>query len=206
MPPAPPGSGQEPPPGIPPPEGPAPGGEGELFKCLNEFALIRTTFETMEVFPDDPALRSALMEIVRDAREALVRRLQELADRVDPSETCFLGINLRSFRREFLRLVSRGLPRQALDRLLKGDVFQHGRGKPSASEDRLYRYQFRPSHAQGPECACRPGVFFRHVLQDLQEAATDEQNYHTHAIFDRQVFQKFAAVLYVCLAITEPVF
>src|ERR671939_242680 len=59
---------------------------GIAYPCLedglNDFAVIRTTYETLEYFPDDEVMRKELMEIVEDARGKLVRRLTELSDRV----------------------------------------------------------------------------------------------------------------------------
>src|ERR1041385_8073629 len=57
---------------------------GIAYPCLedglNDFAVIRTTYETLEYFPDDIEMRRELMEIVDDARSKLVRRLNELHD------------------------------------------------------------------------------------------------------------------------------
>src|SRR5688500_11754905 len=59
---------------------------GIAYPCLedglNDFAVIRTTFETIDVFPDDEELRLELMGIIKDARGKLVDRLEELRDRI----------------------------------------------------------------------------------------------------------------------------
>src|SRR3712207_3669615 len=45
---------------------------GIAYPCLedglNDFAVIRTTFETIDVFPDDDELREEMMGIIADAR------------------------------------------------------------------------------------------------------------------------------------------
>src|SRR5579862_10038180 len=52
---------------------------GIAYPCLedglNDFAVIRTTYETLEFFPDDDEMRVELMEIVNEARTNLTRRL-----------------------------------------------------------------------------------------------------------------------------------
>src|SRR3989440_12200225 len=59
---------------------------GIAYPCLedglNDFAVIRTTYETLDFFPDDQEMRGELLEIVKEARDSLIRRLTELADRV----------------------------------------------------------------------------------------------------------------------------
>src|SRR5438105_362846 len=54
---------------------------GIAYPCLedglNDFAVIRTTFETIEVFREDEELREEMMGIIADSRTNLVRRLQE---------------------------------------------------------------------------------------------------------------------------------
>src|SRR5881394_3748968 len=51
---------------------------GIAYPCLedglNDFAVIRTTFETIDVFPDDEELRVEMMAMIADARNNLVRR------------------------------------------------------------------------------------------------------------------------------------
>ena len=60
LPPAPPGTGEAP--GAPPPpeRGPVP----PLEDCLNDLAVIRTTFETMDVFPNDEDLRQDMAAMI----------------------------------------------------------------------------------------------------------------------------------------------
>src|SRR5512135_3376160 len=55
---------------------------GIAYPCLedglNDFAVIRTTYETLDFFPeDDVEMRSELMQIVDEARDKLVARLME---------------------------------------------------------------------------------------------------------------------------------
>src|SRR3954464_4313695 len=87
---------------------------GIAYPCLedglNDFAVIRTTYETLDYFPDDDAMRVELMEIITEAREKLVRRLSELRDRLKMRRAHFLGTDLGEFRGYVLDIVNRGYP------------------------------------------------------------------------------------------------
>src|SRR5256885_10216194 len=81
---------------------------GIAYPCLedglNDFAVIRTTFETLDLFPEDEGLRVELMGIIREARGNLVRRLQELRDRIGSGQAHFLGTDLQEFKESVLAL------------------------------------------------------------------------------------------------------
>src|SRR5213593_1366408 len=75
---------------------------GIAYPCLedglNDFAVIRTTFETLDLFPDDLELRNEMMEIIDDARSSLRRRLIELRDKLESGQAHFLGTVLDEFK------------------------------------------------------------------------------------------------------------
>ncbi len=52
---------------------------GIAYPCLedglNDFAVVRTAYETLELFSTDEAMRHELHEIISDARRTLIRRL-----------------------------------------------------------------------------------------------------------------------------------
>src|SRR5947207_7401562 len=101
---------------------------GIAYPCLedglNDFAVIRTTFETLDVFPDDQELREEMMEIIDDARGNLKRRLAELRDTVRSGQAHFLGTDLEEFRASVLTQVVKGTIRKMLDNMMKLDVFE----------------------------------------------------------------------------------
>ena len=75
-PPAPPGT-----PPAPPPSGGSDSGAAGWFvdameAGLNNLAVIRTTFETLDLFADDEQLSAEMIGIIHDARAELVRRLE----------------------------------------------------------------------------------------------------------------------------------
>ncbi|HEU4753397.1 MAG TPA: hypothetical protein VFU47_09845, partial [Armatimonadota bacterium] len=99
---------------------------GIAYPCLedglNDFAVIRTTFETIDVFPDDEELRTEMMSIIADARGNLLRRLEELRDKIVSGQAHFLGTDLQEFKDRLQHMASRGAPRRNLDNMMKVDV------------------------------------------------------------------------------------
>jgi hypothetical protein len=78
--------------------------DGGLKDCLNDCAVIRTTFEMLDVFPDDTGPRGELMEIIDDARGQFGQRLTDLSARIpdDPMRLC--GKDRETFRNSVLTL------------------------------------------------------------------------------------------------------
>src|SRR5258707_305354 len=75
---------------------------GIAYPCLedglNDFAVIRTTFETLDLFPEDDPIREEMMEIINDARRNLTRRMIELRDKVANDRAHFLGTDYNEFK------------------------------------------------------------------------------------------------------------
>src|ERR1051325_6484157 len=98
---------------------------GIAYPCLedglNDFAVIRTTFETIDVFPDDDELRGEMMSIIADARGNLLPRLQELRDRLLSGQAHFLGTDLQEFKDHIVHMATRGAIRRTLDNMMKLD-------------------------------------------------------------------------------------
>src|SRR5439155_13436503 len=127
---------------------------GIAYPCLedglNDFAVIRTTFETIDLFPEDQELRAEMMTIIDDARGNLVRRLGELRDRLASGQARFLGTDLEEFKASVVNLATRGAVRSQLDNMMKLDVFQ---SVAAAEADRdlrppepVYYFAFRAGH------------------------------------------------------------
>src|SRR5579862_6366788 len=85
---------------------------GIAYPCLedglNDFAVIRTTFETLDLFPEDDPIREEMMEIINDARGNLMRRLEELHYKIATKHAHFLGTNYDEFKAYALDMVNRG--------------------------------------------------------------------------------------------------
>jgi hypothetical protein len=185
---------------------------GIAYPCLedglNDFAVIRTTYETLDFFPDDDAMRDELMEIVNEARGNLIRRLTELSERISARKAHFLGTDLEEFKSYALDVVNRGYPRRNLDSMMKLNVFgsvAEAEGHADGSEP-LYRYEFR-SGADSATFGRMPArEFVAQLFVDVLESVTDDANYKSRYTFDRNVFQKFIALMFVNYATTDPIF
>jgi hypothetical protein len=185
---------------------------GIAYPCLedglNDFAVIRTTYETLDFFPDDQEMREELMEIINEARAKLVRRLSELRERIAARKAHFLGTDLEEFKSYALDIVDRGYPRRNLDSMMKLNVFgsvAEAEGHADGSEP-LYRYEFRNA-AETPVVSQLPARdFVASLFADVLESVTDDANYESKYTFDRNVFQKFIALMFVNYATTDPIF
>lgn len=185
---------------------------GIAYPCLedglNDFAVIRTTFETIDVFPDDEELRIELMDIIKDARRKLVDRLEELRDCVASGQAHFLGTDYGEFKDRILHLATKGAIRRTLDNMMKVDVFEsvakveHGNGGGMA--DPMYRHEFLRENPLDSMHSLEPRAFIARLFQDVLDAVNDNGNYQNRYTFDRHVFQKFIAVMFVNYSTTDP--
>lgn len=185
---------------------------GVAYPCLedglNDFAVIRTTFETMDYFADDEAMRRELMEIVQEAREKLIRRLEELRDRIGNRTAHFLGTDLGEFRSYAMDMLRRGYPRRNLDSMMKLNVFASVAEHEPASNgpDPLFYFEFRDKGVADREPAMSSRQFITAMFEDVLEAVSDARSYASKHVFDRDVFQKFIAIMFVNYATTDPIF
>lgn len=185
---------------------------GIAYPCLedglNDFAVIRTTYETLDCFPDDIEMRKELMEIVDDARSKLIRRLKELKERIAARKAHFLGTDLNEFKSYAQDIVNRGYPRRNLDSMMKLNVFASvaaAEGHADGSEP-YYRYEFRPEgQARNPN-DLPPRDFIAAMFEDVLESVTDDTHYENKYTFDKNVFQKFIALMFINYATTDPIF
>jgi hypothetical protein len=188
---------------------------GIAYPCLedglNDFAVIRTTFETLDVFPDDQELRDEMMEIIDDARGNLKRRLSELRDTVRSGQAHFLGTELAEFKASVLTQVTKGTIRKMLDNMMKLDVFESVAETEAAMAGRvepepIYRYELLPQHALSITEPLLPREFVARLFDDVLDAVQEDANYTNKYAFDRHVFQKFIAVMFVNYATTDAMF
>ena len=185
---------------------------GIAYPCLedglNDFAVIRTTYETLEFFPDDMETRAELMEIIADARLKLDRRLTELQERIAANRAHFLGTDLNEFKSYAWDIVHRGYPRRNLDNMMKLNVFgsvTKAEGHEDGSEP-LYFFEFRQNMDMSWLSQQTPRNFIALMFGDVLDSVKDDANYQSQYTFDKFVFQKFIAMMFVNYATTDPMF
>lgn len=184
---------------------------GIAYPCLedglNDFAVIRTTFETIDCYPDDQELRNELMAIVDDARGNLIRRLQELRDLIVSGQAHFLGTDLQEFKDHVVHMGTKGTIRRTLDSMMKVDVFESvAKASANGAQEPMYVYEFLPHHALREIQSLPARQFIGRLFDDVLDAVLNDDNYAGKNTFDRLVFQKFIAVMFVNYATTDPMF
>jgi len=184
---------------------------GIAYPCLedglNDFAVIRTTFETLDLFPEDDPIREEMMEIVHDARGNLLRRLNELHDKIRSSRAHFLGTDYNEFKTYALDIVHRGYPRRNLDSMMKLNVFSSVAEAEGHSDTTNLLYHFEFAYADSQQLAQLPDRdFIASLFYEVIQSVKDDRNYTNKYLFDRNVFQKFIAVMFVNYATTDPMF
>lgn len=188
---------------------------GIAYPCLedglNDFAIIRSTFETIDQFPDDQELRKELMEIITDAQGKLICRFEELCARIADGRAVLLGTDLNEFKNYIINLATKGVPRKTLDSMMKLDVFETVATTEALLSGKfeaefMYVHEFTPEHSLETLRNLPPRVFLHRVFQDVLASIKDPANYQDKHTFDRNVFQKFIALMFVNYATTDPVF
>ena len=185
---------------------------GIAYPCLedglNDFAVIRTTYETLDLFPEDDPIRTEMMEIVNDARDNLVRRLEELRYKVFSHKASFLGTDYDDFKTHGLSVIRRGYQRRTLDSMMKLNVFcsvaeAEGHSDPN---DLPFRYELNSGNTLETMNEMQPNEFIVALFDDVLASVLDDANYRAKYLFDRNVFQKFIALMFINYATTDPMF
>jgi hypothetical protein len=188
---------------------------GIAYPCLedglNDFATIRTTFDTLDYFPDDQELRAEMMGIIVEARDNLRRRLTELRDRIARYQAHFLGTDVEEFKQYTLNLCTKGVIRRTIDSMMKLDVFESVAQTElqmglTATEDTMFRYEFGSGITVEEAAKLPPNEFIVRLFDDVLEAVECNDNYQSKYTFDRNVFQKFIALMFINYATTDPMF
>lgn len=184
---------------------------GIAYPCLedglNDFAVIRTTYETIDLFPEDDPIRDEMMDIVNDARGKLLSRLNELHDKIASGHAHFLGTDYHEFQDYSMAMVNRGYPRRNLDSMMKLNVFSSVAESEGHRDTTNLLYYFEYAYVDGAEMAqLAPREFIVSLFNEVIQSVRDNNNYNSKYLFDRNVFQKFIAVMFVNYATTDPMF
>lgn len=169
-----------------------------LDDVMSPCGVIRATFETFDLFPVDDPIRLEMQEIIHDARATLITTVQTLCDTIDTTPDVF-DVNYGAFRDWAMRLITRGYSGRNLNRMMKVNVFDEG-------ESSLYYFEIAGLVDVNELRQEPPQRFTVLVFNELLRAAGEEENYTDKQQFDRKVFQKFLAVMFILYATTDPMF
>lgn len=186
---------------------------GIAYPCLedglNDFCVVRTAFETLDLFPDDHQTCAELREMIEDARRNLTRRLMELLERIIARKAHFLGTDLHQFKLWTLKIIEQGVSRYDIDTAMKVNVFssvalteqaQGGCASPR------YRYEFHNSETAERLSNLEGREFLVALFADVLDSVLEDDNYASRYAFDKHIFQQFIAMLFVAYSATDPVF
>jgi hypothetical protein len=190
---------------LPGPASPDPdsGGSAVLVpyfqECLRDLALIRTTLETLDLFPGDTDLEAELRPSVEDARLRLIKRLQEIDCRVTDGSGVLSDAALREFHRAMVDVSRRGMPWITLEHWM-------GSASLSPPEARsVFRYPLPLRHLHDDPCDHAPTALLRRIVEDLIDELSTDGNLTSEAQFTRGIYQKLACILFACLVGASPV-
>ena len=186
---------------------------GIAYPCLedglNDFCIIRTAFETLDLFPDDDETRSELREMIADARSNLTRRLMELLERIIARKAHFLGTDLHKLKNWTVQLIEKGISRYDIDAAMKVNVFsavalaEQAQGQSASPR---YRYEFHNSETAERISSVEGREFLVALLADVLDSVLEDDNYQSRYTFDKHIFQQFIAMMFVAYSSTDPVF
>ena len=170
----------------------------ELEDSLNDCAVIRMTFETLEMFSAEDPIRDEMFEIIADARSKLLRLLFDLCDDVlTRPET--LDFNFEAFKTNTLDLMQSGYSRQGLNGMMKTDAFYR-------QENELYYFPLAGVRSLQELKAMPAPQFTALLLCEIADSANMEANYADKQTFDRNVFEKCLGFLFLLYAASDPQF
>ena len=179
----------------------------KLEDMFNDCAVIRTTFETLDLFSADDPIREEIGEVINNAH-ANMRRCTELCADVAKFTVLDRPLNIEKFSKIMRKLLVTGHPRCRLDSFMKVNVFQSiaareaGEGEPEL----LYRYELLPPLTSSVVCAMMARALASAIFGDLRQSIESDANYTEKSAFDRNVFQKYVAIMFACYATTDPLF
>lgn len=186
---------------------------GIAYPCLedglNDFCVIRTAFETLDLFPDDHETRTELREMIDDARRTLTRRLMELLERIIARKAHFLGTDLEQFKGWTLKLIEQGVSRYDIDTAMKVNVFSSvalAEQAQGITTSPRYRYEFHNSETADHIASVEGRDFLVALFADVLDSVLEDENYVNRYAFDKHIFQQFIAMLFVAYSATDPVF
>ena len=165
--------------------------------ALNDFAVLRTTFETLNSLPRTDPICEEMEAISWDARKSLIFRIESLC--VVEKETYatypLTDVQIHSCA---LEMIARGCLTQNLNAMMKLKVFDE-------TEPR-YFYKLTGFEEMTLARWMPSDLFVRLMLLELLGLILDEDNYVDLKTFDTKVFQKFIAVLFIFNASSDPIF
>lgn len=180
----------------------------KLEDMLNDCAVIRATFEALDLFPADDPICEEMMDIVTDARANMCGRCVELRDNAARLVLLGSSLNMRRLRQAMQTLLLTGYPRRSIDACMKVNVFQTAeRGEGDGSTPNApYRYTLLLPLTVPAVLSMTADILTALILDDLRQSIERDANFQDKTTFDSGVFQKYIAFMFTCLRADNPFF
>ena len=119
----------------------------------------------------------------------------------------FLGTDYDEFKDYSLAMVHKGYPRRNLDSMMKLNVFSSVAEAEGHSDPSNLLFYFEYFYIDGARMTQQPArEFIVSLFEEVIHSVKDNANYTSKYLFDRNVFQKFIAVMFINYATTDPMF
>lgn len=180
----------------------------KLEDLLNDCAVIRTTFETLDLFPADDPIRAEMLTIVDEARANMRQRCAAMRDDVGRLGVLGRPLDMPRLRQALQILLLTGYPRRRMDACMKVNVFQAVERARSGGNtgDTPYRYTLLLPLTVPAVLSMNASTLAAIILDDLLQSIERDANFQDKPAFDNSVFQKYVAFMFTCYKADNPLF
>lgn len=160
---------------------------------LDIMAVIRTTFETLDLLSDEDSVRRELLDVIEQSRYELSLQVGGVADELESYPERFQA-DFEGIRDMAVDLATRGIPGRNLDSMMRTDSF-----------DGVHFILDLPIGMDAKSARKMTGCeFLVRLLRHLHARVTDRGCCIDKVAFDRFVFQPYIAIMFVNYGTTEP--
>ncbi len=160
-----------------------------LEDFLNDMAVIRTTFETINLFPSDDPIAAEMQEMITEAQQNLIRGIAEICEALQANRAKF-PFPLREFQYEMISAIVKGWNRNRLNNFMKIDAFDE-------SDETLYYFDAMSEFDREWAETLSAQEFALLVFHQLLAHIRKPEHYTNQKVFEKAVFQRFLFVLFV---------
>ncbi len=180
----------------------------KLEDMLNDCAVIRTTFDTLDLFPADDPIRAEMLVIVDEARANLRRRCAVMRDDAAHLTLFDRPLSMRRLRQALQTLLLTGYPRRHMDSCMKVNVFcvVEKAQTDGSTPDAPYRYILRVPLSAPAVLSASADTLTALILDDLLQSVESDASFKDKPTFDLNIFQKYVAFMFACYHADNPLF
>jgi len=167
-----------------------------LEDAPNDIAVIRTTFETLDLLPAEDPARAEIIEVAYDARNNLVSRFRDVRGGIQANLPAY-HLDAEQVKAYAAAMMKHGYPGRRLNAMMKIEAFDEG----------VARYYYRVPGLDVKAIYQMPALQFLMLLfNDMLQNIENVASYADGRSFRQAVFQKYIALLFICYATSDPMF